>query len=86
MTAHGDMTEASLNGYVVDFYITIREGNLKCLFIIKHVVDCSHHHRAKLGSNGFLPTIWSGCLLHIGSCPGTLNLPISYSMQPAKGA
>jgi hypothetical protein len=38
------MTEASLNGYVVDFYITISEEELKCLFIIKHIVDCSHHH------------------------------------------
>ena len=24
-TPHGDMTEASFNGYVVDFYITISE-------------------------------------------------------------
>lgn len=38
-TSHGDMPEASLNGYVVDFYITISEKDLKRLFIIKHVVD-----------------------------------------------
>ena len=43
-----NMTEASLNGYVVDFYITIREEDLKCLFIIKHIVDSSHHHLAIL--------------------------------------
>ena len=30
-TSHNDMTEASLNGYVVDFYITIREENLSML-------------------------------------------------------
>ena len=47
-TSHGDMPEASLNGYVVDFYITISEKDLKRLFIIKHVVDCSHHHLAIL--------------------------------------
>lgn len=43
-TSHSDMTEASLNGYVVDCHITIREENLKRLFVIKHVVDGSHHH------------------------------------------
>lgn len=30
-TPHDDMTEASLNGYVMDFYITIREEDLDAL-------------------------------------------------------
>ena len=39
---------SSLYGYVVDFNITIREEDLKRLFVVKHVVDCSHHHLAVL--------------------------------------
>ena len=37
-TSHGNMTEASLNGYVVDFNISIFEEELECLFVIKHIV------------------------------------------------
>ena len=47
-TPHGYVAEASLDGYVVDFNITIREEYLERLLVIKHVVDSSHHHLAIL--------------------------------------
>ena len=38
-TPHGNVAEASLDSYVVDFNITIREEYLERLLVIKHVVD-----------------------------------------------
>lgn len=43
---HGDMSEASLDGYVVNLNIAIREEDLEGFNVIKHIVDSSHHHLA----------------------------------------